>query len=90
VACAQENSACTGDSECCDGLSCADGVCQNGGSGDTPDNANGGVTTLPNTGVGDQDDGVDSLLGITLAAGAAAWLFRETVRETPAAPSEED
>ena len=51
------------------------------------------VTTLPNTGVDDGDDDsgtADSLLGITLAAGAASFLLRKKVRGAPDASTGEE
>jgi hypothetical protein len=97
LTCVQESDACSADPDCCAGLNCVDGACQGGGSDDppgdpapTPEPSAGDVTTLPNTGVGGHEGGPDPLLGITLAAGAASWLLRRKIRETPApAPDDE-
>jgi len=84
VACAGSGEACTAKADCCGDLTCVSGVCHSSGSGDTPDNSNDGVTALPNTGIGgEQDDRSDPLLGITLAAGAAAFLLRKKARGAP-------
>ena len=51
------------------------------------------VTTLPNTGVDGGDaagDNTDSLLGITLAAGAASFLLRKKARSASDASTGEE
>jgi hypothetical protein len=53
-----------------------------------PGDTNNGVTTLPNTGVGGQPDGLDEMLGITFAAGAASFLLRKKVRDATDAPTD--
>jgi hypothetical protein len=94
--CADYGDACSADHDCCGALYCLDGVCvvEHG-----PDDHLPGrpgpimVTTLPNTGVDDGDDDsgtADSLLGITLAAGAASFLLRKKARGASEAPTGEE
>jgi hypothetical protein len=80
VACSGSGEVCTARVDCCGDLTCVHGVCQSSGSGDSPGNTDDNVTTLPNTGVGGEQDGHDPVLGITLAAGAASFLLRKKVR----------
>ena len=48
------------------------------------------VTTLPKTGIDNDGDGPDPLLGITLAAGAASFLLRKKARSASDASTGEE
>lgn len=84
--------ACTDDADCEHGACCCgDGACHSACCEDvdyTPPAPTGGVTTLPNTGIaralrGDDDDddlGSGGLLGLGLAAGAAAFLAGKKIK----------
>ena len=76
--------ACKGDSDCAEGTCCcSDGTCSSECCEDvdnTPPADTGGVTTLPNTGIGDGDGNLTGLLGAGLVAGAAAYLAGKKVK----------
>ena len=76
---------CKGDSDCAgETCCCGDGSCYAECCEDvdyTPPATTGGVTTLPSTGIGDGGSNLTGLLGLGLAAGAAAYLAGKTVTE---------
>jgi hypothetical protein len=68
--------------DCCAALVCIGGACQVGGDvGSPPDESTGGVTTLPDTGIGDSRKDSDSHWGATLAGGLAALLGAKKLRD---------
>jgi len=76
--------ACKGDSDCAEGTCCcSDGTCSSECCEDvdnTPPADTGGVTTLPNTGIGDGEGNLTGLLGAGLVAGGAAYLAGKKVK----------
>jgi len=94
--CLSEGKHCAADADCCGALVCIDGACDlERGPDDHLPGKPGPimVTTLPNTGVDGGDaagDNTDSLLGITLAAGAASFLLRKKARSASDASTGEE
>jgi hypothetical protein len=64
------------------------GTCQGDGTEvKTPDTP-GGVTTLPDAGSGVDAGGIDTALGVSLAAGVATFLACKKLRRHPEQPEE--
>jgi len=91
--CLSEGKHCAADADCCGALVCIDGACDlERGPDDHLPGKPGPimVTTLPKTGIDNDGDGPDPLLGITLAAGAASFLLRKKLRDAPPEPSPDE
>jgi hypothetical protein len=73
--------ACKGDSDCETGTCCcSDGTCSSDCCEGAPPPETDDVTTLPTTGIGDSDGGLNGLLGAGIVAGAAVYLAGKKLR----------